>query len=253
MALADILTPDWLKRRFLVGIDLTDDNRDPYPDELFEHAIAGAVGVLEAELDLVLNDVVQVHDERKDLQDSDFEGFYLLHLNQRPVREITKLAVRFGNFPETELPLSWAQVATPLAGQIQIMPGPDGIASWSFSGSALLFGGGALTNRSYTPGWWRVSYKAGYDGEEHPVPAEILDAIGLVAALLPLDTAGDLIVGAGIASKSVSIDGLGSTINTTSSATNSGYGARSGQYQDRLKMTLKAIRRRYRPLNMAVM
>jgi len=57
---------------------------------------------------------------------------------------------------------------------------------------------------------------------------------------------GDLISGAGIAAKSLSIDGLSQSISTTSSATNSGYGARILSYQKRITKELKTIRSFYK-------
>jgi len=78
-------------------------------------------------------------------------------------------------------------------------------------------------------------------------PLSILDAIGLVASILPLDTAGDLIAGAGIASKSLSLDSISQNINTTSSATNSGYGARALSYGKRLKTMMPQLKNRWTP------
>ena len=63
-------------------------------------------------------------------------------------------------------------------------------------------------------------------GDYYPIPAELLDLAGKYAAGYPLNTAGDLVAGAGIASKSTNIDGAGTSVGTTSSATNAGYGAR---------------------------
>ena len=60
-----------------------------------------------------------------------------------------------------------------------------------------------------------------------------------------LNIAGDLIAGAGIATKSVSVPGLSQNIGTTSSATNSGYGARIGEYQKELKAMIPNLRRYY--------
>jgi len=77
------------------------------------------------------------------------------------------------------------------------------------------------------------------------LPADIKAAIGYKAALLPLDVAGDLIAGAGIASKSTSMDGLSQSVNTTSSSTNSGFGARVLQFEREMKALLPAIRARY--------
>ncbi len=75
----------------------------------------------------------------------------------------------------------------------------------------------------------------------------------MMASLYVLNPAGDLIAGAGIASKSIGIDALHQSINTTSSATNAGYGARIIQYQKDLKPLLKEIRSEYHGVQMAVM
>jgi len=84
------------------------------------------------------------------------------------------------------------------------------------------------------------------------VPYDLRQAIGLMSAMLPMDTAGDLIAGAGIASISTSMDGLSSSVNTTSSATNAGLGARILSYSKRLKSMLPALRAKYSPINIAV-
>ncbi len=85
------------------------------------------------------------------------------------------------------------------------------------------------------------------------LPEDILSALGMMASLYVLNPAGDLIAGAGIASKSIGIDALHQSINTTSSATNAGYGARIIQYQKDLKPLLKEIRSEYHGVQMAVM
>lgn len=81
------------------------------------------------------------------------------------------------------------------------------------------------------------------------VPQDLLYCVGLLAAMLPLDIAGDLIAGAGIASKSIGVDGLHASVNTTSSATNSGYGARVLQFERELKVRIPALLAKYRSLN----
>jgi hypothetical protein len=80
----------------------------------------------------------------------------------------------------------------------------------------------------------------------------LVDFVGLMASLLPLDTAGDLIIGAGISSQSLSMDGLSQSISTTSGVENSGYGARAVQYGKRLKEITKQLTRHYRPISIAV-
>lgn len=84
------------------------------------------------------------------------------------------------------------------------------------------------------------------------LPRSILHCIGLKAALLPIDVAGDLIAGAGVANFSIGADGVHQSLGTTSSATNSGYGARRGAFERELKALLPALRAKYKSLNFGV-
>lgn len=78
----------------------------------------------------------------------------------------------------------------------------------------------------------------------------MLEAIGLRASLPILDTAGDLIIGAGISNQSISIDGLSQSIGSTAGVENSGYGAKVNQHYRRLKAIDNIMRRKYRRINM---
>jgi len=258
MALTDTLTAQWLKDRYLVGIDLTDDQNNPYPDALYTHAIDSAISTIEAELDIILDDLNEYSD-RLDVLDWAGDTFWLLQTKRRPLVEIVKLEVQYGQYGPTTIPLDWANIASERGGQLQVIPGPSGMQSVVFTGGTPFVGLVGFYGRPYTPLWWKVTYKAGFDGLKggvgvnFPIPPAIVDMIGLTAALLPLDTAGDLIVGAGIASKSISMDGLSTSINTTSSATNAGYGARILSYQKRLKILTKNVKRDWRLPQMLIM
>lgn len=81
------------------------------------------------------------------------------------------------------------------------------------------------------------------------VDPAIIKSIAILASLLPLDVAGDLVAGAGIAAKSISLDALSQQINTTSSATNAGYSARVKQFERELKSTLASLRAKYSRIN----
>ena len=74
---------------------------------------------------------------------------------------------------------------------------------------------------------------------------DVLHLIGMYASCFPLNTAGDLVAGAGVASRSIGIDGLTSSVSTTASATNAGYGARILQYQNDIKRLLPVVRNYY--------
>ena len=82
------------------------------------------------------------------------------------------------------------------------------------------------------------------------MPDSFVQAAGIIAAMTPLDTAGDLIMGAGIASTSISMDALQQTINSTASPTNSGYGARILSQRRQLKSLVASLKARYRVMQL---
>ena len=88
-----------------------------------------------------------------------------------------------------------------------------------------------------------------FNWSAHDVDPLLVRAVQLIAAMLPLDIAGDLILGAGIATTSIGIDGLSQAIGSTSSATNAGYGARLVNFNRELKAVLKTLRAKYRKVN----
>jgi len=69
--------------------------------------------------------------------------------------------------------------------------------------------------------------------------------IGKLAAINIFHQLGDIILGAGIASQSLGIDGLSQSISTTSSATNAGYGARITGYLADLKQARVDLKNKY--------
>lgn len=244
-ALLDLMTTEWLSNRSLFGINLTNDAGDPFPDEMFELSVEAAAEILETELNLSLLDVVTIEDEGHDLFDQDPERFYIKFMHHRPVWSVTSIKIAYGNFTPIALPTEWSRVLTPVLGEVAIVPGPGGVTTLQgpFPGSSNF----VWPANGWIPHYFRHSYTAGFDGSPgREWPKAVLDSIAIIASFLPLDTAGDLIAGAGVASSSVSLPGISASVSTTSSATNSGYGAREIQYQNRLKMNLRALKRKYR-------
>jgi len=99
------------------------------------------------------------------------------------------------------------------------------------------------------PSYFNVQYITGFN----EIPYDILNVIGKLAAIGLFNIAGDLILGAGVASMSLGIDGLSQSISSTSSATNSGYGARIIQYKKEIEDSLKRLKLNYRTINLTVL
>lgn len=100
------------------------------------------------------------------------------------------------------------------------------------------------------PDYWSVQYVSGFDYDN--LPYDVMDVVGKLASIGLFNIAGDLILGAGIASQSLSIDGLSSSLSSTSSATNSGYGARIIQYQKEIKDSLQRLKHIYGEIDFIV-
>lgn len=317
MAIRDLITPQFIKDTYALGINLTLDDGSPFPDELFEQAIDAAISTVETELGIVI-DPFFVKAERHDAIMEHKDAFYPFMLDHRPVRAVSALDITLGNYPAVSMPVGWAVISSAQAGQLHLIPTSTTIGSFFFrSGVPLLFGD-VFSPYKYVPGYFSVDYQAGFFFDEgsatipqgdtevevefdapslgdrvyfslnvvddgggadvrvrqsgtnsfkisaktapttgdmeiewvaHTVDPLILKAIGLIAAISPLDIAGDLIAGAGIANFSVGVDGLSQSIGTTASATSAGYGARIISYQTQLKQLMPALRAKYRMIN----
>jgi hypothetical protein len=106
---------------------------------------------------------------------------------------------------------------------------------------------GSLGRYNTLPDYWKAQYVTGFSYKNFPY--DLIQVVGQLAAIPLFAIAGDLILGAGIASQSLSIDGLSQSLSSTSSATNSGYGARIIEYRKSVDQTLKRIKNIYKGLS----
>ena len=320
-SIRDIITVDLLKNTSLVGIDLTTDNGDQFPDELFTTAINGAINLVESELGIVFDhqDCVEKQDAASDQR----RAWWPMTLDQRPLKKVDEIKITYGNYPETSVPLAWVNVTSDSSAQIALIPTSETLGAFNFNNSIPLLID-PITNYAYyryVPSYFKLSYQAGFnfrsgtatipvgeteltidlneplidtpnftftitdDGRNvvpliatsaratatgvgktsfkiklnqagvdgpvilnwkvHTVPEMIIKIICQIAALLPLDIAGNLIAGAGIASQILSVDGLMQEIHTTASATSSGYGSTVFSYQKQIKNAMETLRKKY--------
>jgi hypothetical protein len=105
-------------------------------------------------------------------------------------------------------------------------------------------------HNNFVPNVFQVDYTAGFLPGK--VPYDLVEVIAKTASFGPLNLFGDLLGGAGIASQSVSLDGLSQSINTTSSPMFSGYGARLSQYEKEIAAQMPMLRKYYKGIAMQV-
>lgn len=244
-----IVTPQELKVLALFGVNLTDDSGTPYPPEIFEHYIRSAVDIAERTLDIFLYPRVLTA-ERYDYHRPDYQSDLALELDHIPILSVE--GVRLVLPPEQEIITfdpSWVHIAKP-SGQMNLIPGGGNLAMIQLGYAASWWAPLLRYGRDYLADVFSVDYTAGFP--IGGVPAALKNIVLKLASLGPLNIAGDLIAGAGIASSSLSIDGLSQSISTTSSATNAGYGARIINYTKELQRELKALHGDLHPVNFTV-
>jgi hypothetical protein len=258
----DILSVEDLKTNYLFGLDLTDDNGTAYPDSLFAFFIKNAVSWLEHKLDIKLKRT-DYTEERHDFYRDDYESYIFIDLLHTPVISVQEATLVLpGENTVMTFDQDWIHVQR-MSGQIQMVPGVGS------AGSILLGAGGSWlpfiygANR-FIPDAFRVTYTAGFgrrtistavspaDPDLDTIPDILVELVGKIASFGPLNIAGDLLGGAGIASQSVGLDGLNTSFATTSSATNAGYGARILAYQREIKDQVPTLMRYYKGARLVV-
>ncbi len=247
LAIRGFLSVSELKKRYLFGVDLTNDAGEILGDDVFQHYILSAIRSIEHELDTPILPTSFV--DEQDFYRGDYEAFNLLQLDNYPVISVEEFRVQYPSGQTVVVyPAEWLRIDR-AKGHLQVVP-TAGTLSEILVGQGGAFLPAIYNGMAYLPQLFQVAYTAGF--EQGRCPRDIVDIIGKLASCGPFNIFGDLIAGAGIANISLSLDGLSQTIGTTSSATNAGYGARLIQYAKEIKEKLPMLRRYYKGVRMVV-
>jgi len=246
-----IMSPEDLKGRYLFGIPLEDSDGNKIPDENINFYIEAAQKEVENYLSIKFNK--QAYKESGDFQYNNWVEWGFIP-TMYPVHEPVSLQGFLNSSLQIDFPAGWLSHKTQSADkdlyhrQMSLVPLTGTVNSLSnsvvytgISPHIGYFGG------SHIPNYWEITYITGFDTP----PADLINIVGKLASINLFHILGDLIVGAGIASKSISADGLSQTINTTSSATNSGYGARVLAYTKEIEKALALAKARYTGITFA--
>ena len=232
--LEPIINTAKLKQDYLFGIEINDKNGNPLPDKSYDQYISNAISLLEHFLDISITPVID-HIEDRDYYFNEYCDWGYFLLNNYPVIQIKKMELVYfrdpDGEPETlqEIPNQWIRLQ-PHDGIVRLIPNARFPANLQVSQNGNYFP--EVLRTEHVPHLWRITYDFGFcDGG---VPSLINQAIGMIAASQALIIGGNLVLGAGIASSSISLDALSQTINTTQSAENSAYSATIKEYGDKL-------------------
>ncbi|MGA6924295.1 MAG: hypothetical protein WBY88_01365 [Desulfosarcina sp.] len=233
---------------YLFGIPLVDEDGNEYPKSNIEDWIARSVGWLETQLQIKIKPTA-ITAEHHDYHIDDYQQFCYIQLYQFPVVSVESLVANYAGQDVMTFPADWIHIY-PESGQLQLIPTTGSLSQVLLGqGSGMLLP--LITSRlSNMPHLFKVTYTAGF--AENKIPSNIFDLISMKACMGILNIMGDILLGAGIASQSVSIDGLSESITTTQSAENSAYSARIRQYEREIKAQLPELKAYYKGLRLAV-
>lgn len=239
-----LITVDDLLSKWLFGITpILDNQGNEVPPETFQDWINAAISWIEHELDIAITPRSFTADcpEAKDYQANDYWEWGYFQLNNYPVISIEKLTIAYlrSSNPLTgkvepeavqEIPLEWMRLEKQ-TGILRLIPNSKFPANLQVGGGASFFPE-IFRRNSLIPDLWLFEYTYGF--EDGKVPVIINTAIGHLASIFALSIAGNLVLGAGIAATSLSMDALSQSVQTTQSAENSAYSATLKEYQERL-------------------
>jgi len=243
-----VISPSELKDLFFYGVKIEERNGTEMSDTTILTLIRAAQQQVEGFLSLKLKK--QIIDERKTFYRENWDQYNYLQTSY-PARTAFKLEGWIAQVKQIEYPKEWLTTHTSNDGiyyrQVNLIPIGTGTGTViAFSGIMPYVG---MRGMSTIPNYWRIVYSTGFD----IIPSDLLMAVGKMASIMILHQIGDLILGAGISSLSLGVDGLSQSISTTKSATTSAYGARVKNYIDDLKVELQQLKDKYSGFIMGVL
>lgn len=259
------LTVDAVKEQ-LLGINVVDPvTGKTLGDNYYQRAINSAVASIEKKLDIKI--LPQKKVESKDFYPSDFASHNYIRTRNRPILQVEQFSMRINGQPVIQYPSGWWKVNS-LGGSISLMPtlgaampgygsygggyGADYFMGNMYQSAPLL--GVPITNNQTTtsPSLFQIGYIAGMlpqarDGveEDWEMPSDLQFLILKQAAKDVLEQFGRLLIGAGIASRELSIDGISEQITTTQSAMYGGAKADIMQLDEDIKGLMNGLKAKY--------
>ena len=231
------LTTDDLIDNHFQGIDLMTYDGTPFSRTFLVSSLNSAIDRAEQVFDICITPR-EIKDELHDFEgNSLFDSYQYTPLFKRPVKEIESITYKMGNRQILQVPKEWIQLDKRV-GDVTIFPITGSV---NYINPALGVAVPYFMTRPYMPMAVSINYKAGMEKEE--IPHNLLDWIFKYAAITIFEVWGDQIIGAGIASASVSIDGLSQSIGTTQSAMYGGASARILEYRKDLEELTPIIRK----------
>ena len=244
-----VLSPRDLLDLYFYGINTRAKDGSTIPNHVYEAVIAAAQQEIEKYLAIKI--CPQVIEEDHHYHGSDWMNWGLI-MTSYPVKDTIGLAGYYGDQKHLTVPKGWlkSKMSSDDLYHRSVWLIPNGTGQ--YSNAPLVLGGItpilSSDRTGVLPDYWRMRYVTGFD----IMPMDLVNMVGKLAATNIFNLLGDLILGAGIASQSIGVDGLSQSISTTSSAENSGYSSRINMYIKELRTGLPRLKEHYTGIKFTV-
>ena len=231
-----IISPSTFIEEYLHGIPLIDSNGNSYSIRSIRTKIINATTQLEHFLKIKTIEQT-INEEIHDFNYEEWMNWGHIKLNYRP-----NVLIALDCYLNTQKVTSFSIALLTIQGRnIALVPGSGNLVTSIWFNNAgvypILQSGVRLV-----PNFFHVTYTTGFT----VIPNDILQVISKIAAIQILAILGEIVIGAGITSESISFDGLSESMSSTNSSGNSAFGARIKQYSTELIHDLAVLQSYYR-------
>lgn len=260
---ADIGLTPYMIKKYMFGLKIVDpDTKQELDDSVYEHLIDTKIPYAEQQLGIAILPRI-IANERHDYYANDFMHYNYIQTYERPILQVNSVEMMYNNQRLEKFPTSWLKVYT-RTGEIEINPAVIVGASNVLNGgeaymngtqaisSAPLWGLPGIASTDVVPQALQYTYVAGMlpptrrgITRDWEVPLDLVQLIAKYVLRELLEIWGDLIIGAGIAGESLSIDGISESTTTTQSAMYTGGAARIKLIDDTIASLEQGLRNRY--------
>lgn len=260
---ADIGLTPYMIKKYMFGLKIVDpDTKQELDDSVYEHLIDTKIPYAEQQLGIAILPRI-IANERHDYYANDFMHYNYIQTYERPILQVNSVEMMYNNQRLEKFPTSWLKVYT-RTGEIEINPavivGDSNVLNGGEAymngtqaiSSAPLWGLPGIASTAVVPQALQYTYVAGMlpptrrgITRDWEVPLDLVQLIAKYVLRELLEIWGDLIIGAGIAGESLSIDGISESTTTTQSAMYTGGAARIKLIDDTIASLEQGLRNRY--------
>lgn len=260
---ADIGLTPYMIKKYMFGLKIVDpDTKQELDDSVYEHLIDTKIPYAEQQLGIAILPRI-IANERHDYYANDFMHYNYIQTYERPILQVNSVEMMYNNQRLEKFPTSWLKVYTRtgeievnpavIVGDSSVMNGGEAYMNGTQAiSSAPLWGLPGVASTDVVPQALQYTYVAGMlpptrrgITRDWEVPLDLVQLIAKYVLRELLEIWGDLIIGAGIAGESLSVDGISESTTTTQSAMYTGGAARIKLIDDTIASLEQGLRNRY--------